>query len=171
MITRVSRQSRTVIILPIVLMILGGLVVLSHSRPASSQPALTNDTPEACVARLLAAERAGALTDYLECFSEQQRTELHASWQAQTDRQTIAELRDRSSGLVGHAISDLEFAAPDRASLVLERIEKDHTARQRIDLQQIDGRWLITKLATADWQRTAIPYGTPVFTPSRGDAK
>jgi hypothetical protein len=168
MIKSATPQSRPFIILPLVVGIIGGLTLISRSRPASSQPAAADDSPESCIARLLAAERAGDMPAYLACFSEPQRTDISASWRAQTGRQTAAELRDRSAGLVGHAVSDVKHAAPDLASLILERIEKDHTARQLVDLERSDGRWLITKLTTSDWQRPAIPYGTPVFTLQRG---
>ncbi len=168
MTTPESKQSRAIFLLPIVVAIIGALTLASRSRPASPQPSLPpGDSPESCITRLLVAERAGAVNEFLDCFSPQLRTELRETWRAQGDRQAVAELRERSAGLVGHAISDLDLAPPDRASLILERIEKDHTARQRVELQRIDGRWLIAKLATADWQRPAIPYGTPVFTPQR----
>jgi len=171
MIKSANPQSRTLIILPIVFMIIGGLVLISRSGPASSHSAPADDTPESCISRLLAAERKADLPAYLECFAERQRAELRASWPAQSDRQTAAELRDRSAGLVGHAVSDVELATPDRASLILERIEKDHSERQRVDLQRVDGRWLIVRLASGAWQRPAIPYGTPVFTPQREAAQ
>jgi len=170
MINRASPKWRRHIILPIVLTIIGGLVIVSRSPPASSQPAPADDNPESCISRLLAAERTGDTRAYLACFSGPQQAKFIALWRSQTDRQTVTELRDRSAGLVGHALSGRESTSPDRASLVLERIEKDHTARQRVELQRIDGRWLITRLATADWRRPSIPYGTPVFTPQRDAA-
>jgi hypothetical protein len=163
---------RAFVILPIVLATIGGLIAASRSRPAGSQQAgsqltLADDSPQSCITRLLAAERSGDTNAYLSCFSEEQRTALQTSWRQRPNRQTSAELRYRSAGMVGHAVSDVEFAEPDRATLILERIEKDHTERQRVDLSRRAGRWQIAKLAAADWQRPAIPYGTPVFTPRR----
>ena len=173
----VNQRSRMYIILPIVLATIGGLIAASRSRPASSRPASSqptgsqsmdaDDSPQFCITRLLAAERSGDTNAYLSCFAEEQRTALQASWRQRPNRQTAAELRDRSTGLVGHAVSDVEFVEPNRASLIFERIEKDHTERQRIDLARVAGRWQIAKLASADWHRPAIPYGAPVFTPQR----
>ena len=167
---------REFIILPIVLFIIGGLAVVSRSRPVSSQPAssqltLADDSPQACIARLLAAERTGDVSAYLACFAEEQRAALRTSWRQRPDRQLAAELRERSAGLVGHAVSDVEFVEPDRASLILERIEKDHTERQHLDLSRLAGRWQIAKLDAPDWHRPAIPYGTPVFTPQRDSGR
>jgi hypothetical protein len=57
----------------------------------------------------------------------------------------------------------VELLEPGRAALVLERIEKDHTERQRVELSRNEGRWEITRLSPADWQTPTTPYGTPVF--------
>jgi hypothetical protein len=62
-------------------------------------------------------------------------------------------------------MTDVTFADPDHATLVLERIHKDHTRRQQVTLVRDSGRWQIADLSAPDQQTPAIPYGTPVFTP------
>lgn len=163
--------SRPFLILPAVLLVCGGLALIARSRPADQRKVGPSETsPEECIARMLAAERAGDVAEYLGCLSEPERANFESLWRERPESQVARELRDRAAGLVGHAISNVELEGSDRASLVLERIEKDHTARQRIDLCLTKQGWQIARLAAPDWQAPTIPYGTPVFTP-RGAAR
>jgi hypothetical protein len=112
---------------------------------------------------LLAVEKQGDVRGYLSCFGAARRAELEIQWKDRPTAQIARELRERAAGLVGHAVTGVELFGPDRAALVLERIEKDHIERQRVELSRTHGRWEITRLSPADWQLPAVPYGTPVF--------
>jgi hypothetical protein len=157
-------RSRAVILLPVAVLILGAAIAVSQSQRVVSTPApITEDSPEICVVRLLVVEKQGDVDGYLSCFDAARRSELETRWRDRSPAQIAAELRERGAGLVGQAVTDIQLVNPDRATLVLERIEKDHVERQRVELTRTDGRWKIARLSTADWQTPAIPYGTPVF--------
>ena len=157
-------RSRAVILIPVVMLVLGGAVAVSRSqRVDSTASSTTDDSPELCMARLLAVEKQGDVRGYLSCFGAARRAELEAQWKDRSPTQIARELRERAAGLVGHAVTGVELLEPDRAALVLERIEKDHIERQPVELSRTDGHWEITRLSPADWQTPAVPYGTPVF--------
>jgi hypothetical protein len=165
-------RTRSIVIFPAALVILAAVVAIARQpRPGSHSAIPQDDSPETCVARLLAAERQGNFGAYLECFTESQRARLETIWHDRSPREVAAELQERSAGLVGQAVTAVVLAAPDRASLVLERIEKDHTERQFVDLTRDSGRWQIAKLSAGDWQSPTIPYGAPVFTPASDIAR
>jgi hypothetical protein len=143
---------------------LGAVIAASRSQRVDSTASSTaDDSPELCVARLLAVEKQGNVRGYLSCFGAARRAELETQWKDRSPTQIASELRERAAGLVGHAVTGVEFPEPDRAALALERIEKDHIERQRVELSRTDGRWEISRLSPADWQTPAIPYGTPVY--------
>jgi hypothetical protein len=157
-----------VILLPVALMVIGAAIAVSRSQRVVSRPAtVTDDSPESCVARLLAVEKQGDARGYLNCFDAARRAELKTLWRERSPAQIAAELRDRAAGLVGQAVTGVELLKPDRASLTRERIEKDHIDRQRVELSRTDGRWEITRFSPVDRQTPAISYGTPVFVSKR----
>ncbi len=145
------------------MLMLGAAIAVSRSQHVTGQPAATDDSPELCVARLLTVEKQGDVGGYLSCFGAAPRAELEIQWRDRSPAQIAAALRSRSAGLVGQAVTNIQLIEPHRAALMLERIEKDHIERQRIELARTDGRWEITRLSPADWRTPAIPYGTPVF--------
>jgi hypothetical protein len=161
-------MSQRALILPVALLILGACVVIARTPRRESQPApppAEDDSPGACVARLLAAEASGDSRAYLDCFSRSQRTKLELVWQGRSTTEISTELRRQSAGLVGSAVTDVTFADPDHADLVFERIHKDHTARQQMNVVRDGGRWQIAELSTPNRQTPTVPYGTPVFAP------
>ena len=159
-------MSRHLLILPAALLMLGVCVVIARvPRVESAASSREGDTPEACAARLLVAEQRGGVRDYLDCFMPSQRAKFEALWQGRSQSQIGAELQKCSAGLVGRAITQVTFADPENARLVLERIHKDHTRRQQVTLIRDNGHWLVADLAEPEHQRPAIPYGTPVVTP------
>jgi hypothetical protein len=165
-ITPEQHMFRRVLILASVLLILGGAVFITRTPRVESRSATPpDDSPEACIARLLAAEQRGDSHAYLDCFMLPRRKDLETLWQGRSQSQIAAELQRQSAGMVGRAVTDLTFADPDRGRLVLERIHKDHTRRQRVALVRDKGRWQIADLSTPDRQIPAVPFGTPVFTP------
>lgn len=161
-----SSTQHRILLIVVALLIVGALLfavrtagVESHSAPQA------DDSPEACIARLLSAEERGDSRAYLECFTDPQQRKLEITWQGRAPSQIATELRSQFAGLVGRATTDLKFADPDHAGLVLERIKEDHTERQQVILIREGGRWQIESLSKPDWQAPAIPYGTPVFAP------
>jgi hypothetical protein len=161
-------MSRRVLILPAALLILGACVAIAHSPRVESQPAPSaaeDDSPGTCVARLLAAEASGDSGAYLDCFGRPQRAKLESVWQGRSTTEISTELRRQSAGLVGWAVIDVTFADADRADLVFERIHKDYTARQQMNVVRDGARWQIAELFAAERQTPTVPYGTPVFTP------
>jgi hypothetical protein len=159
-------MSRHLLILPAALLILGVCAVIARTpRVESAATTREGDTPEGCISRLLAAEQRGDMRAYLDCFTLTQRAKFEAHWQRRSQTQIAAELRNPSAGLVGRAVTDVTFADPEHARLVLERIHKDHTRRQQVILIRDNGHWLVADLAAPEHQTPAIPYGTPVFTP------
>jgi hypothetical protein len=145
-------------------LILGAAVYAVRGPRATLRPAaVADDTPAACIARLLSAEERGDARDYLDCFAAGERENLETLWQGRSDSQRAAELQSRFAGLVGRALTDLAFPDPDHAALILERISKDHIERQQMTLVRTDSQWQIATLSTSDWKTPAIPYGTPVF--------
>jgi hypothetical protein len=159
-------MSRRLLILPAAVLILGAAVFIARTpRVELRSAAPADDSPEACVARLIGAEQRGDSRAYLDCFAPSRRTKLETLWQGRLQSHIAAELRDQPATLVGRAVTDVTFTDVDHAKLVLERIHKDHTRRQEIKLVRDAGRWQIAELSTPDRQTPAIPYGTPVFTP------
>jgi hypothetical protein len=159
-------MSRHLLIFPAALLILGVCAVIARSPRV--EPAATpreGDTPEGCVSRLLSAEQHGDMRAYLDCFTLTQRARFKAVWQGRSQSQIGAELQKHSAGLAGRAVTDVTFTDSDHASLVLERIHKDHTRRQQVALVRDERRWLVADLAEPEHRTPAIPYGTPVFTP------
>jgi hypothetical protein len=157
-------RSRALILLPVAMLIFGAAVAMSRSqRVDSTASSTTDDSPELCVARLLAVEKRGDVRGYLSCFGAARRAELETEWKDRPPAQIARELRERAAGLVGQAFTGVELLEPGRAALMLERIEKDHIERQRVELSRTDGRWEITRLSPSDWQTPVVPYGTPVF--------
>lgn len=160
-----SPLQHRLLIVPLAAALLGAAVFASLRPRFEPQPvSAADDSPEACVGRLLAAEERGDSAAYLDCFILPQREKLAALWRGRSPSQIAAELRDQSAGMVGRALTELSLADPDHARLVLERIGKDHTRRQEVSLSRERGTWRIAELAAADWQTPPIPYGTPVFT-------
>jgi hypothetical protein len=161
-----TAQRRHLLILPFALSIIGVCVVIARvPRVESAAAPIDGDTPEACVARLLSAEQRGDPRACLDCFTFSQRAKFEVVWQGRSQARIAAELQNQSAGLVGCAVTDVSFADPGHAGLVLERIHKDHTRRQQVALVCDKGRWLVADLAEPQHQTPAIPYGTPVFAP------
>jgi hypothetical protein len=159
-------QRRHVLTLPAALLIVGAAVFIARiPRVESRATPVEDDSPEACVARLLSAEQRGDVRGYLDCFALPRRTELETLWQGRSQSEIAPELRDQSAGLVGRAVTDVKLSDPDHARLVLEWIHKDHTTRQSVTLVCDGGRWQIADLSAAEHQAPSVPYGTPVFTP------
>ena len=128
----------------------------------NSIPALPDDSPAQCIVRLLAAEKAGDVRAYLDCFAAPLRDRLQAGWGDTPMNRTAGELQSSFAGMAGHALTDEKFTPPNQASLVLERIHKDHTVRQTITLRQEAGIWRVVELSDAEWQTPTVRYGTPV---------
>ena len=169
-ITRIrSRSQSQAVLLAVAVLVLGIAIAASRSRDLRSQ-STAGDSPESCVTRMLAAEKQGDVGSYLSCFDALKRAEMEALWKDRSHPQIADELRESAAGLVGQAVTDVQFLGADRAALLLERIEKDHVDRQRIELARSGGPWEITRLSPSDWQTPAIPYGTPVFAQSRDNA-
>jgi hypothetical protein len=159
-------QRRHLLTLPAALLILGAAVFIARTpRVESRATPVEDDSPEACVARLLAAEQRGDMRGYLDCFALPRRTELETLWQGRSQTEIAAELRDQCAGLVGRAVTDVKLSDPDHARLVLERIHKDHTTRQPVTFVRDAGRWRIADLSAPDRHTPSVAYGTPVFTP------
>lgn len=150
---------------PSALLIAGAALYAARGSRHESSQTKADDSPQACIVHLLAAEERGDSRAYLECFCLARREELEALWKDRQRSQVEAELRGRFAGVVGRAITDLKFADTEHAKLVLERISKDRTERQHVQLVRDGGRWRIAALSAPDWQTPDIPYGTPVFTP------
>jgi hypothetical protein len=160
-----SLSSRALII-PAALLILGACIVIAHPPTVESRLAMPeDDSPEACVARLLAAEQRGDVRAFLDCFAPSRRTKLETLWQGRSQSRIAAEVQSQSVGMVGRAVTEVTFPDPDHARLVLERIHKEHTLRQRIEFVRTDGHWQIADLSAPEHETPAIPYGTPVVTP------
>jgi len=158
-------MSRHLLILPALLIVGACAVIARMPRVESAAAPIEGDTPEACISRLLVAEQRGGAREYLDCFTASQRATLEALWQERSQSQIVADLQSQSVGLVGCAVTDITFAGPDYARLVVERIYKDHTRRQHVALMRDRGGWQIAELDTPEHQTPPIPYGTPVFTP------
>lgn len=155
--------SRSIWILPLALVVLAAAVVAE--RRLVSGPALPNvaESPEECMAGLIEAEKRGDLSAYFDRFAPTYREEMIAKWGDQSADEVSRALRERSEQLVGHVVIDVEVGEPaGHASLVLERIERGRTQRQRVMLVRIAGRWKIDELTAGDVQAQPIPYGTPV---------
>jgi hypothetical protein len=157
-----AKYPRTVLV-PLVLLALAAAGVGARSHLAGN-PAVrsADDSPEACIARLLAAEKACDVRAYLDCFDTTQCDKFRVAWKDAPRSRVAGELRAACDGLAGQALTNMEFADADHVSLVLERIHKDHTARQKIVLCRESQKWRIAELAPLDWHAPAIPYGTPV---------
>jgi hypothetical protein len=158
-------MSNRLLILPAALLILGTVLVVARNRGVERRSPSTEDSPEACIARLLTAEKSGDSRAYLDCFALSQKKKLEMVWQGQSQSQIAVDLCNQSAGLLGQAVTDVKFTDSDHAGLVLERIHKDYALRQDVELARDGGRWRITGLSAPERQTPAVPYGTPVFTP------
>ena len=152
------------LLVPLAAALLAAAVFASRGLRLAPQPAVAaEDSPAACIDRLLAAEERGDSHAYLDCLAVPEREQLEALWKGRSPSQIAAELREQSTGMVGRVLTDLSLPDADHARLVLERISKDHTRRQTVSLSREAGTWRVAELSTSDWQTPAIPYGTPVF--------
>ena len=133
-------KSRRLLLVPIALLVLGAVLVVARTPRVESRPEpQADDSPEACVNRLLAAEERGDARAYLDCFAPLPRAELETVWQGRSPAEIAAELRRQSAGLVGRAVTDVKFTDPDHARLVLHR-DLDRLARHPPLAVQVDER-------------------------------
>jgi hypothetical protein len=149
--------------------VVAALVAASGARQSPVARGAPDDTPEACVARLIAAEGAGDRADYLACFVEARHPAISAGWRGRPAAHVAADLRDRASDLTGYAVTDVSVSASEQATLVLERIYRERHARQRVHLVREAGGWRIDELGPAESQTPAVRYGQSLL-PATGAA-
>ena len=126
---------------------------------ASDAQSNAEDSPLACVTRMIAAAQAGNVATYRACFTGQPLKELSSAEGADNG----ATLRQSVADLLGYATHDLEMASDGRARLVLERIHAGYNDVQRVDLYLENGRWKIDRIERLDRPTPEIPYGTPIY--------
>src|SRR5262249_50179682 len=68
------------------------------NRDAPHLPTAAADSPEACVRRMLAAERRGHLTEYLACFCDLERHKVQAAWEGRSEASIRTELQAGAGG-------------------------------------------------------------------------
>ena len=158
-----AEHYRHLLLLPLALLIaIASLLAVRSSGIEPQYEHLADDTPDACITRLLSAEEHGDAKAYLDCFTRAEREKLEANWRDPS--QLASNLSGRKTGVVGCALTGLELIDANQAELVIERISDDHVTRQPVSLIQNGGRWFVANLSTPERHEPAIPYGTSVFT-------
>lgn len=154
---------RHLLLLPLALLIaIASLLAVRTSGIEPPSERLVDDSPEACITRLLSAEVHGDVGAYLDCFSQAEHSRLGAKWQSYSQSQIASEVLGYSSDLVGKAITNLNYEGADRAGLTIERIKVDRVGHQEARLIREHGWWQVATLSAVNWRRPSIPYGTPV---------
>jgi hypothetical protein len=157
-------------------LIAASLLVQSRRPPETNVPSSSGrkklQTPEACIAAAIAAEKSGDFRAYVNCFTGESQAKLQSRAKTKTE-EMANELRRGSADLTGFSISEIRFSdssagvksgAPvvKSATLVVQRIFRQFDERQRVRLLEIDGNWQIVQITPLDRVTPPVPYGTPV---------
>jgi hypothetical protein len=164
--TNAPQQRREIVVTFLCCVLIGAVALFS--RPAATNSAVADEafrTPAGTVAAMMAAWQADQRDAFLDCFAGPLRADLQDRISVKISRLTLEEPRSVESELTGFATTGWEFAKPDSASVVLERIYRDFNERQRLELQQINGDWRIVAVTDLGQFDPKIPYGTPVSGP------
>lgn len=127
--------------------------------------------PEATVYAMFEAAGKGDAKAYLDWFRGELLMRLEAARRESGDVRFAEDLRRRTSGMTGIAISrpaaDAEASA-DTAILRVEQVFRDRNETQDFMLRRERRRWRIDNIGPANTVKMPIPYGTPVYAPESG---
>lgn len=129
--------------------------------------------PADCVSAMVVAEQAGDVDAYLDRLGGPLRETLEAQAATKPKEEIAAQLRGATTGMTGHATSNLKFPQPgpngtrSSATLVLERIYRDYNERFNVRLERIGGEWKVVNVEPMERYAPEIRYGTPVYVPPK----
>lgn len=144
---------------------LAAVLLLARGPRVPTDGAPGGVSPDAAVAALVSAERAGDVEAYREGLTGEALEAFESRLRGVGAGQVAAGLRGGLAGLKGHATSEVRQEGSDAATLVLELIFADRHERQRVELRRTGGVWKISGRTPMERITPEVPYGTPVFTP------
>lgn len=139
-----------ILFVPVLLVI--GLLLRAERSSAGGSARVFAD-PADCVTALMLAQQAGDRDAQRNCLAGP----LLNSRQWDSSTRTVD-----AGGLAGFAITDVDYPASHEATLVLERVYRAGSQRDRVRLRETDDGWKIVELTALGRFAQAIPYGTPV---------
>lgn len=146
------------VILFVPLLLIIALVLRIDRKDAAAAPQVFAD-PAECVTAFILAEQAGDRDAQLGCFAGP----LFDGRQSDSAKTSSTPDGHRPTGkLAGFAITELDYAGPNAATLVLERVYRQGSQRDRVRLRKADDGWKIVELTALGQFAQPIPYGTPV---------
>jgi len=161
--TNAPQRRRNLVVVAFCCLLIGTVALLSRSAATNSAAVdKAFRTPAGTVAAMMAAWQADERDAYLNCFAGPLRADLQDRTTAKNSSLILREPSGVASELTGFATTGWEFAKPDSASVLLERIYRDFNERHRLGLKQINSAWKIVEITNLGQFNPKIPYGTPV---------
>src|SRR5262245_34008834 len=149
----------------VTILLIGGALVFLTQRERLSGWQLekrTVATPEDVVWRMSDATGEGDVQAYLDCFGGALKQNLQKTADDMGESQFSRYLKELSDEVTGIAVSDLELANEQTATLKVEFVFRGRNQAQRHGFKLLDGVWKITEVDGAEQIKTLIPYGTYV---------
>jgi hypothetical protein len=149
----------------VTILLIGGALVLLTQRERLSRWQLGKRvvaTPEGVVWRMSDATREGDVQTYLDCFSGALKQNLQKTADDMGESEFSRYLKERSDEVTGIAVSDLEQANEQTASLKVEFVFRGRNETQIHSFKFVAGGWKITEVDGAEQIKTLVPYGTDV---------
>jgi len=142
----------------------GALVFLTRRERLSGWQVekRTVATPEDVVWRMSDATREGDVQAYLDCFRGALKQNLQKTADDMGESQFSRYLKELSDEVTGIAVSDLEQANEQVATLKVEFVFRGRKEAQKHSFKLLAGAWKITEVDGAEQIKTLIPYGTDV---------
>ncbi len=119
-------------------------------------------TPQDAIYAMLDAARKGDVSRYVSAYTGQMRAAIEQAIVEKTRDGFADYLRQSNAPIKGIAITEPEKLSPTAVKARVEYVFQDRNEVQYMYLEKIQGRWLITRVDTAQRIKTLIPYGTPV---------
>lgn len=130
--------------------------------------------PEATVYAMFEAAAKGDAPAYLGCFRGELLARLDAARSEAGAERFADDLRRRSEGTTGIALSrpPADGQAPEGSAILrVEQVFRDRNETQDFTLRRGRGGWRIEAIGPANTVEMPIPYGTPVYAPAPAAAR
>ncbi len=118
-------------------------------------------SPEDVIWRMSDAAREGNVQAYLDCFSGALRQNLNKTATEMGQAQFSQYLKKLNDEMTGIAVSDLEQANEQSATLKVEFVFRGKNEAQKHHFKLADGKWTIDAVDDAQRLKVLIPYGAP----------
>jgi hypothetical protein len=161
----VTREWKARIFTILILVIALGIVVsrktdLRTYIPWLNSAATATATPQDAIYAMLDAARAGDTNKYLSSYTSEMAQTLKRARDESSDFSKY--LRDSNAGLKGIAVMKPQTLSEREVKTRVEYVYQDRNEVQYFYLEKTLGGWKISRVETAERNKTLIPYGTPV---------